>query len=240
MGLLSPVSAAWTSITLTLILSLPAVLSMDVRVESAVYGVVGESVKLWCGFTSPYTISKHITIDWSYRSQDGGPTVTIFHYQSVAYPSMDGSFKDRVTWEGDVERGDASISLTDLRLSDNGTLTCTVRNPPDVHGNFPQTKLTVTVQRIHFKFNTVLLLSCFVFIPSVLVSLVLLFRMRRAIRKDYIKSKKRPKKCSIEASHDCVYDNQSTNSLLHDESPLYPPRSCIQRFCLECADSDED
>nr|DBA16178.1 TPA: hypothetical protein GDO54_003597 [Pyxicephalus adspersus] len=169
--------------------------------DSAVYGVVGESVKLWCGFYSTVPVSKFVTVDWRYRQKDGGPTVPILHYQSKAYPILEGSFKDRVTWEGDVERGDASIRIENLRLTDNGTLFCVVRNPPDVHGKVPEMKLTVTLHSLSFKFNTAILLASLVFIPSVLVAIVLLVRMKRAIRRERSRNKKN-KKSPIEASQE--------------------------------------
>lgn len=67
-----------------------------------------------------------------------------FYYHSKAFPQTEGLFKDRVSWQGDVNRGDASLQLRNLTLNDNGTFICTVRNPPDVHGNVAKTVLTVT------------------------------------------------------------------------------------------------
>lgn len=68
----------------------------------------------------------------------------IFHYQSVAYPAVVGTFRDRILWVGNIAKGDASIAIRNLTMNDNGTFTCAVKNPPDVHHNIPQTKLTVT------------------------------------------------------------------------------------------------
>ncbi|KAM4651838.1 myelin protein zero-like protein 3 [Discoglossus pictus] len=217
---------------LLLLIGVYEVFSVDVRSDPAVFGVVGEYVKLRCSFSSHYPVSSHITVDWSYRPEDGGPTITIFHFQSMAYPSLEGPFKNRIKWEGDVTRGDASISLQDLRLTDNGTLTCTVRNSPDVHGNFPQTKLTVTLKSIHFKFSTTLLLSIMVFIPSVLVVLVLLIRMRGAIKRDLSRGKNPRKKSPIEESKECVCDNHGSNThhLCGSSSDQMSP------FCRRCQD----
>lgn len=49
-------------------------------------------------------------------------------------------------WAGSPSRGEASIQLLNTSLTDNGTYTCAVRNPPDVHGHPAQTVLTVTPQ----------------------------------------------------------------------------------------------
>ncbi|KAM4016559.1 myelin protein zero-like protein 3 isoform 2-T2 [Anomaloglossus baeobatrachus] len=186
---------------LLVIMGFISVQSIDIRMDQAVYGIVGESAKLWCGFSSRDPTSEFITVDWSYRPRDGGPTVTILHFQSKPYPTSVGAFKDRVTWEGNVGHGDASITLEDLKLTDNGTFSCVVRNPPDVHGNVPQMKLTVTLESLTFKFNTAILLSSLVFIPSALVSIILLIRMKKAIKRDRIRGQKL-KKSPIEESQE--------------------------------------
>ncbi|KAG8434535.1 hypothetical protein GDO86_012784 [Hymenochirus boettgeri] len=221
---------------LLLLIGVHTVLGIDIRMNPTVFGVVGESVKLKCSFSSSYPISDLVTVDWSYRLQEGGPTVTILHFQSKPYPILDGPFKDRITWEGDIGRGDASVSLKDLRLSDNGTLSCAVRNPPDVHGSVPQTKLTVTIQSVYFKFSTVILLSALVFIPSALVCLLLLVRMRRAIKRE---RKTNLIKSPIEVSQECVYSD-SARTPLHCTAPTEHPPGCLVRYCQKCLDVSEE
>ncbi|XP_041424287.1 myelin protein zero-like protein 3 isoform X1 [Xenopus laevis] len=220
--------------------SMPPVLCIDISMHPDAFGVVGKSIKLKCSFTSSYPISDIVAVDWTYRQLNGGSTVTILHFQNKPYPILEGPFKDRIIWEGDVRRGDASISLTDLRLTDNGTLSCIVWNPPDVHGNVPQTKLTVTIENLFFQFNTVILLSALVFIPSALVSLLLLIRMRRSINRGRTKNLKWRKKSPIEESQDCVYDDNE-NTPLHPTLPQEQSPGCFMKFCLRCLDdSDED
>lgn len=55
-----------------------------------------------------------------------------------------GKFKDRISWIGNVAKGDASIAIESPSMSDNGTFICSVKNPPDVYHNIPQTMLVVT------------------------------------------------------------------------------------------------
>ncbi|NWX14326.1 MPZL3 protein, partial [Aegotheles bennettii] len=93
---------------------------------------VGEEVLLKCSFKSSSPISERLTIDWTYRPLTGGQMETIFHYQSVPYLTTVGKFKDRLSWVGNVARGDASIALQSPAMSDNGTFICSVKNPPDV------------------------------------------------------------------------------------------------------------
>lgn len=72
------------------------------------------------------------------------PSLQVFHYQSIPHPTTAGKFKDRISWVGNVANGDASIAIQSPALSDNGTFICSVKNPPDVYHNIPQTVLVVT------------------------------------------------------------------------------------------------
>lgn len=72
------------------------------------------------------------------------PSLQVFHYQSISHPTPAGKFKDRISWVGNVAKGDASIIIQNPVLSDNGTFICSVKNPPDVYHNIPQTVLVVT------------------------------------------------------------------------------------------------
>lgn len=67
-----------------------------------------------------------------------------FHFSSRAFPPQQGQFAGRIGWLGAPARGDASISLANSTLQDNGTYTCSVRNPPDVHGS-PTSHTVLTV-----------------------------------------------------------------------------------------------
>lgn len=72
-------------------------------------------------------------------------SLQFFHFSSRAFPPLDGQFTGRIQWQGSPARGDASIALINSTLQDNGTYTCSVRNPPDVHGSpTSHTVLTVT------------------------------------------------------------------------------------------------
>ncbi|NXX16774.1 MPZL3 protein, partial [Podargus strigoides] len=93
---------------------------------------IGEQVTLKCSFKSSSPITESLTVDWTYRPLMGGRMETIFHYQSVPYPTSTGRFKDRISWAGNVAKGDASIALQSPEMSDNGTFICSVKNPPDV------------------------------------------------------------------------------------------------------------
>ncbi|XP_015269227.1 PREDICTED: myelin protein zero-like protein 3 [Gekko japonicus] len=110
-------------------------------------------------------------------------------------------------------------------MDDNGTFTCSVKNPPDVQHNLPQTLLTVTQRGASFQLTVAGLLSLLVFLPAALVVLLLLVRMGRKSGA-LSRGKKLPnKKSSIEV----------VDELEHP--------SCVARLasrCLQCLDTDEE
>lgn len=158
------------------------VLSLEIKVDGHVRGYVGEKIKLKCTFKSTSSVTDKLTIDWTYRTPGSSRTESIFHYQSFQYPTTAGTFRDRISWVGDVYKGDASISISNPTIKDNGTFSCAVKNPPDVHHNIPVTELTVTERAV--------------------VVVLLLVRMARKSAGLKKRSKSGYKKSSIEVSDD--------------------------------------
>ncbi|KFP28791.1 Myelin protein zero-like 3, partial [Colius striatus] len=173
---------------------------LEIRASPKVRAFIGEQVSLRCSFTSSSPISESLTVDWTYQPLSGGQMESIFHYQSVPYPTSVGKFKDRISWVGNVAKGDASIAIQNPAVSDNGTFICSVKNPPDVYHNIPQTTLVVTERGLFFQLTSASLLSILVFLPSILVVIVLLVRMGRKFRAIKEKTKSGCKKSSIEVS----------------------------------------
>ncbi|KFV61101.1 Myelin protein zero-like 3, partial [Dryobates pubescens] len=174
--------------------------------------------------------SESLLVDWTYRPLSGGQMETIFHYQAVPYPATEGKFQGRISWLGDVARGDASIAIQNPGLSDNGTFICSVKNPPDMYHNIPQTALLVTQRGLPFQLTSAVLLSILVFLPSTLVVVLLLARLGRkfGVLKEKQQQKPGCKKSSIEVS----------------DEPDQPERgSCsgkLKTWCLNCVDTDEE
>ncbi|KFQ27962.1 Myelin protein zero-like 3, partial [Mesitornis unicolor] len=195
---------------------------LEIKASPKVRAFVGERASLKCSFKSSSPISDSLTVDWTYRPLTGGQMESVFHYQSVPYPTAVGKFKDRISWLGSVARGDASIAIESPELSDNGTFICSVKNPPDVYHNIPQTVLVVTERGLSFQLTSATLLSILVFLPSVLVVVLLLVRMGRkfgALKKE---KKSGCKKSSIEVS---------------DEPEHTETGSCLGKlkgWCLNC------
>uniref|UniRef100_G3WLU1 Myelin protein zero like 3 n=1 Tax=Sarcophilus harrisii TaxID=9305 RepID=G3WLU1_SARHA len=197
------------------------VLSLEIKADAHVRGYIGESIKLKCTFRSSSPVSDKLTIDWTYRPPTSSRTETIFHYQSFQYPTTAGTFRDRISWVGDVYRGDASISISNPTMRDNGTFSCTVKNPPDVHHNIPMTELIVTERGFAIQLSSAALLSILVFIPSAVVVILLLVRMGRKSAGLKKKSKPGYKKSSIEVS---------------DDTDQGEDEDCMRRLCTRCAE----
>uniref|UniRef100_A0A8C4LER7 Myelin protein zero like 3 n=1 Tax=Equus asinus TaxID=9793 RepID=A0A8C4LER7_EQUAS len=181
------------------------VVSLEIKADAHVRGYVGEKIKLKCTFRSTSSVTDKLTIDWTYRPPSSSRTESIFHYQSFQYPTTAGTFRDRISWVGDVYKGDASISISDPTIRDNGTFSCAVKNPPDVHHNIPLTELTVTERGFGTMLSSVALLSILVFIPSAAVVVLLLVRMGRKSAGLKKRGKSGYKKSSIEVSDDTQF-----------------------------------
>ncbi|KAK1336402.1 hypothetical protein QTO34_004209 [Cnephaeus nilssonii] len=201
------------------------VLTLEIKVDAHVRGYVGEKIKLKCIFKSTSSVTDKLTIDWTYRPPSSSRTESIFHYQSFQYPSTAGTFRDRISWVGDVYKGDASISISNPTTRDNGTFSCAVKNPPDVHHNIPVTELTVTERGFGTMLSSVALLSILVFVPSAVVVVLLLVRMARKSAGLRKRGRAGYKKSSIEVSDDT--DQEEDDCMA---------RLCVR--CAECLDSD--
>lgn len=152
--------------------------SITVNSPAELHASKGDTVTLSCTFISTSRPTSKMTVDWSYRPQSGGPPQTFFHFSSRAFLPPDGQFAGRIQWQGSPARGEASIYLINATLNDNGTFTCSVRNPPDVHGSpSSHTVLTVTPKALSVRFSDVAVLLFFILLPSVVITLILIGRI---------------------------------------------------------------
>uniref|UniRef100_A0A3Q2EAA2 Myelin protein zero like 3 n=1 Tax=Cyprinodon variegatus TaxID=28743 RepID=A0A3Q2EAA2_CYPVA len=123
---------------------LSQVSGIHVTTPAEVHASKGDTVMLPCTFTSTSPPTSKMSVHWSYRPLTGGPPLVFFHFSSRAYYQESGQFAGRIKWRGAPARGDASLSLINATLNDNGTYICDVTNPPDVFGPNSETVLTVT------------------------------------------------------------------------------------------------
>uniref|UniRef100_A0A3B4X5S1 Myelin protein zero like 2 n=1 Tax=Seriola lalandi dorsalis TaxID=1841481 RepID=A0A3B4X5S1_SERLL len=125
---------------------------MRVYTSGDVEAVNGTDVRLKCTFhTSAPINANSLTISWSFRPLVPGREESVFHYQQKPYPPVEGIFRKRVAWAGDIMGRDASIIIRQVKFTYNGTYICQVKNPPDVHGTVGEIRLrVVTTAHIHF------------------------------------------------------------------------------------------
>ncbi|XP_016060205.1 PREDICTED: myelin protein zero-like protein 2 [Miniopterus natalensis] len=129
--------------------ALRPIAAVEIYTSRVLEAVNGTDVRLKCTFSSFAPVGDALTVTWNFRPQDGGSEQFVFYYHIDPFKPMSGRFKDRVVWDGNPERYDASIILWKLQFDDNGTYTCQVKNPPDVDGLIGEIRLSV-VQTVRF------------------------------------------------------------------------------------------
>uniref|UniRef100_A0A3B1JTW2 Myelin protein zero like 2 n=1 Tax=Astyanax mexicanus TaxID=7994 RepID=A0A3B1JTW2_ASTMX len=135
------------SVSLFLSLSLSAGwLGVDaIRVYTSGYveAVNGTDVRLKCSFSSSAPIRRSaLTISWMYCKRSD-VLLQVFYYHEKPFPPSEGRFMKKIIWSGDISSRDASIVVRNVKFSYNGTFSCHVKNPPDVHGNVGEVRLRV-------------------------------------------------------------------------------------------------
>ncbi|XP_073336178.1 myelin protein zero-like protein 2 isoform X2 [Pagrus major] len=108
---------------------------MNIYTASEVEAVNGTDVKLKCIFNSSAPVSlQSVSVAWYFRPPHPGHEEAIFYYSGRPFPPSEGHFREHLVWSGDLEKKEASITLLQVSPAFNGTYSCRVLNPPDVHG----------------------------------------------------------------------------------------------------------
>ncbi|XP_064157626.1 myelin protein zero-like protein 2 [Anguilla rostrata] len=117
---------------------------ITIYTSGEVEAVNGTDVRLKCTFSSSSPIrASSVYVAWNFRPLGPGREESVFFYQDKPYPPTDGRFRKKATWAGDIMGGDASIMLREVKFTFNGTYSCQVKNPPDVHGIAGEVELKV-------------------------------------------------------------------------------------------------
>ncbi|NXS28235.1 MPZL2 protein, partial [Pomatostomus ruficeps] len=159
--------------------------AVEVHTAKEVVAVNGTNQRLKCTFSSSSPVSPHLTVIWNFQPEDLSAQEPVFFYLKEPYKVPSGRFKERVTWDGNIERNDVSIIIWNLQPSDNGTFTCQVKNLPDVYGTIGEVRLRV-VQKVHFSeihFLAVAIGSASV-LMIIVVTAVIICRQRRRKARD--------------------------------------------------------
>ncbi|XP_040438936.1 myelin protein zero-like protein 1 isoform X5 [Falco naumanni] len=107
--------------------------AVEVNTPEEIFVENGTDAKLPCTFTSVEVISSAASVSWSFQPEGAATRISFFYYfNGKPYPGKDIPFKDRITWAGDLNKKDASISISNMQFRDNGTYICDVKNPPDI------------------------------------------------------------------------------------------------------------
>ncbi|KAB5522714.1 hypothetical protein PHYPO_G00162650 [Pangasianodon hypophthalmus] len=119
-------------------------LAIEVSTPKELTAANGTDVRLKCTFKSSQPVSeKSVSVSWSFKPLGSSSEEKFFYYQEVPFPPDRGQFKGHAVWSGNVLKNDGSITLTSVQFSFNGTYTCQVLNPPDVHGFTSEIRLEV-------------------------------------------------------------------------------------------------
>uniref|UniRef100_UPI00358F799B myelin protein P0 isoform X2 n=1 Tax=Myxine glutinosa TaxID=7769 RepID=UPI00358F799B len=169
----------------------------------------GTDAYLSCTFSSAGTISPAFSISWSFKPQNGGTAENLIHYAAgKTYPTKRGRFVGRVSLEGNVMRGDASLKLRNVEFADNGTYTCSVINPPNIDGNPGEVKLGVVLEvkwsEGKIVVTAVACLAGFVIVLVMITAIVMVCRKRKSQKSDELGN--------IDAEKDALKDQPTTDS----------------------------
>uniref|UniRef100_UPI00398F1A5E myelin protein zero-like protein 2 isoform X3 n=1 Tax=Pristiophorus japonicus TaxID=55135 RepID=UPI00398F1A5E len=116
-----------------LALAVSTVSGIEIYTKSKMIVENGTDVRLSCTFKSKEIIRDSILIDWTFKPETDGTNLKIFTYLfGNAFPAPGTRFQDRVIWDGNVNRNDASIIITNMNFKDNGTYGCSVSIAPDI------------------------------------------------------------------------------------------------------------
>lgn len=122
------------SALLLLLLSLSGCSSMDVIVPNNINALNGTTVKIPCTFTSCYKMdATRFAMNWTYQEtvNDTEDMFMTYYRKKGMVALRSDRFGDRVTFAGNLDKNDLSVTLSDVQLEDEGIYNCYVRNPPD-------------------------------------------------------------------------------------------------------------
>lgn len=152
---------------------------MRIYTSGNMEAVNGTDARLKCTFQSSSPINPNsVTISWTFRPLGQGKEESVFHYQQRPYPPLEGIFRKRIVWDGDVMGRDASIIIRQVKFTYNGTYICQVKNPPDVHGTVGEIRLRVVATA---SFSELLLLALAIGggVAAVVILLIIIMSCRK-------------------------------------------------------------
>ncbi|XP_041850452.1 sodium channel subunit beta-2 isoform X1 [Melanotaenia boesemani] len=119
---------------LLLLLSLSGCSSMDVLAPDSINALNGTTATIPCTFTSCYKIDlTKFAMNWTYQEtkNDTEEMFMTYYRKKGMVPLPSERFEERVMFNGNLDKNDLSITLSNVQLEDEGYYNCYVRNPPD-------------------------------------------------------------------------------------------------------------
>ncbi|XP_037604404.1 myelin protein zero-like 1 like [Sebastes umbrosus] len=165
-----------TGLTLCILLVSKPSSAIEIYADPEVMMQNGTTGTLRCTFKSTEVISSQTSVSWSFQSSQPdnqfykAPYAIFYFSQGKGFPGS-VEFKDRVHFIGDINKRDASIQLSPVQFSDNGTFFCDVKNPPDVMGTPARIELRVVLKESLPMPNTTIIVGA---VCGALVLLVLI------------------------------------------------------------------
>ncbi|XP_062870114.1 myelin protein zero-like 1 like [Trichomycterus rosablanca] len=139
-------SALLCGFTLCAIIGMHLAAAIEVYTPSDMVVENGTNVLLKCTFKSTQVVSSQALVTWAFTPEGSTVGESIFYYSAGKAILDSPQFKDRMQWAGDLNKKDASIRVTEMQFTDNGTYACDVMNPPDIRGKSSQIKVRVVMK----------------------------------------------------------------------------------------------
>ncbi|KAI4890991.1 hypothetical protein NFI96_031386 [Prochilodus magdalenae] len=111
-------------IRVTIILSISEAVKFSVLVPNSVSAGLGSSVILPCELSPSYD-AKTFEVHW-YKNEDYNNPILLYQNLKVQESAGDPQYRGRVSLIGELEKGNASLKLENLRLADRGEYMCHV------------------------------------------------------------------------------------------------------------------
>lgn len=185
--------APWPCALLALgIVTTTSISALEIFTPKEIFVTNGTQGKLPCKFKSVNVTGPSTSVTWSFQPEGTHTGVSFFHcFQGQLYFGDSARFKDRITWVGDLDKRDASITIENMQFIHNGTYICDVKNPPDIVSQPRHIRLHVVEKESlppAFPVWVVVMgtVSAVVLGLTLLVGLALLvLRRRRSCKRDY-------------------------------------------------------
>ncbi|KAF7661372.1 hypothetical protein LDENG_00262580 [Lucifuga dentata] len=153
-----------TSFSLCFVLVTKPILAVDIYTDPEVIIENGTTAILHCSFKSSEVVSSTTSVTWTFQSSQpdtpfsAAPYAIFYFSHGKGFPGP-VEFKERVQFIGDINKKDASIQLSHVQFSDNGTYLCDVKNPPDVSGTAARTVVRVVLKESLPQSNTAVIIG---------------------------------------------------------------------------------